>query len=155
MLVAAAVGYSLARGNHDPSIRCNVTFHKEPCISSFDGQRLPDGICFGWGGVNDAGIMWDKLFKKHENIVMAISGHIASDYVIATRDTGENGNEVIQMMVDHQGVDGKYGPAGLVTVLYFSAGGSKVFLETYAAVRNEYFFCTNQYEFDIPVVKAD
>lgn len=119
------------------------------------GERLPAALSQKYGSVNGPDDMWNKLFKKYENIVMVISGHISSDYVVTTRDTGDNGNEVIQMLVDPQSVDGKYGATGLVTVLHFSEGGSKVTLETYSTVRDAYFLNGNQYEFDMPVVKAD
>ena len=119
------------------------------------GLRLPNDFSRKWGGVNGAEDMWNKLFKKYENIVMVISGHVASDYVITTRDIGENGDEVIQMLVNPQAVDLNYGACGLISVLYFSEGGSKVTLETYSTVRDAYFLNPNQYEFDMPVVKAD
>lgn len=117
------------------------------------GTRLSEGSAAKYGGKNEPEVMWDKLFKKHENIVMVISGHVSSDYVVTTRETGEKGNQVIQMLVDPQGVDGELGPTGMITMLYFSENGSKVTLETYSTVNKAYFFPNNQYEFDMPVVE--
>ncbi len=94
---------------------------------------------------NDGDDMWDKLIKKHENIVLVLSGHDPCDYVVAAQDKGVNGNVVTQILVDPQGVDKAQGGVGLVTMLYFSADGKTVQVETYSTDKKAYFLEENQF----------
>lgn len=89
--------------------------------------------------------MWDKLIKKHENIVLVLSGHDPCDYVVAAQDKGVNGNVVTQLLVDPQGVDKAQGGVGMVTMLYFSADGKTVQVETYSTDKKAYFLEENQF----------
>ena len=36
-----------------------------------------------------------QVIKKHENIVLVLSGHISSENIIVTKTEGENGNKEI------------------------------------------------------------
>ena len=94
---------------------------------------------------NNGDHMWDKLIKKHENIVLVLSGHDPCDYVVAAQDKGTNGNIVTQMLVDPQGVDKAQGGVGLVTMLYFSADGKTMQVETYSTDKKAYFLEENQF----------
>lgn len=94
---------------------------------------------------NDGDEMWDKLIKKHENIVLVLSGHDPCDYVVAAQDKGVNGNVVTQILVDPQGVDKAQGGVGLVTMLYFSADGKTVQVETYSTDKKAFFLEENQF----------
>ena len=102
------------------------------------------------GGKNDAQEMWDKLFSKHENILMVICGHAPCDYVIYNRKLGEKGNDVIELLVDPQNVDNKLGATGMITLLNFSENGKKITVETISTVNGAYFYADNQYEIEIP-----
>ncbi len=86
------------------------------------------------------------------NIVLVISGHDPCDDVVITTQTGTNGNMVTQILCDPQGVDSAYGATGLVLLLHFSEGGSKITTEYYSTVRNEYFLGSNQTSFNLAVV---
>lgn len=94
---------------------------------------------------NNGDHMWDKLMKKYENIVLVISGHDPCDYVVYSQDKGENGNLVTQMLVDPQGVDKAQGGVGLVTMLYFSADGKTMQVETYSTDKKAFFLEENQF----------
>jgi hypothetical protein len=94
---------------------------------------------------NNGDHMWDKLIKKHENIVLVLSGHDPCDYVVAAQDKGTNGNIVTQMLVDPQGVDKAQGGVGLVTMLYFSADGKTMQVETYSTDKKAFFLEENQF----------
>ena len=94
---------------------------------------------------NNGDHMWDKLMKKHENIVLVLSGHDPCDYVVYAQDKGVNGNVVTQMLIDPQGVDKAQGGVGMVTMLYFSADGKTMQVETYSTDKNAYFLEENQF----------
>ena len=110
-----------------------------------------------WGGedYNDGDEMWDKLIKKHENIVLVLSGHIDSSYVVMRQDEGDNGNTVTQMLINPQKLDADYeeeGCVGMVAMFYFSEDGRTVQVEYYSTIREQYLFESNQYTFQLDVV---
>ncbi len=94
---------------------------------------------------NNGDHMWDKLIKKHENIVLVLSGHDPCDYVVCAQDKGVNGNTVTQFLIDPQGVDKAQGGVGLVTMFYFSADGKTMQVETYSTDRKAFFLEENQF----------
>ena len=94
---------------------------------------------------NNGDHMWAKLMKKYENIVLVLSGHDPCDYVVYAQDKGTNGNVVTQMLVDPQGVDKAQGGVGLVTMLYFSADGKTMQVETYSTDKKAFFLEDNQF----------
>ncbi len=103
---------------------------------------------------NNGDHIWDKLIKKHENIVLVLSGHDPCDYVVYAQDKGENGNVVTQMLVDPQGVDKAQGGVGLVTMLYFSEDGKTMQVETYSTDRGAFFLEENQFTLTLDLVEA-
>lgn len=123
-----------------------------------DGTTLDQGdVCppATSGGYNNGDHMWDKLIKKHENIVLVMSGHDPCDNVIMTQAEGENGNTVTQMLVDGQGVDAAQGAAGLIAMLYFSEDGRNVTVEYYSTIKEQYFMSDSQFSFELDVVGAE
>ena len=105
------------------------------------------------GGVNDGDHMWDKLIKKHENIVLVISGHDPCDNIIMTQTEGDNGNVVTQMLIDPQGADNTYGGLGAVAMLYFSEDGKDVTVEYFSTFKDKYFMSDSQFTMTLNVVQ--
>lgn len=103
------------------------------------------------GSANHGQQMWDKLIRKHENIFMVLSGHIATDNVEMYAAKGDHGNTVYQFLIDPQALDADIGATGMVAILYFSEDGQKVTVEQYATARQKYYRGTSQYSFEIPV----
>lgn len=101
---------------------------------------------------NNGDHMWDKLIKKHENIVLVLSGHDPCDNVVATQTKGDHGNVVTQMLVDPQGVDKAQGGVGMVTMLYFSEDGKTMQVETYSTDRKAFYLEENQFTLTIDLV---
>ena len=99
--------------------------------------------------------MWNKLIKKHKNIVLVLSGHDPCDNVIMTQTKGENGNTVTQMLIDGQGVDAAQGASGLVAMLYFSEDGKKVSVEYYSTIKEQYFMSDSQFSFELDLVDEE
>jgi hypothetical protein len=151
--------FTLDYGAQDPVLKWAeeiITAHPEHnVIITTHAYFFRDGTTLDSGDVvppsnkgssyNDGDDMWDKLIKKHENIVLVLSGHDPCDYVVYAQDKGENGNLVTQMLVDPQGVDKAQGGVGLVTMLYFSADGKTMQVETYSTDKKAFFLEENQF----------
>lgn len=106
---------------------------------------------------NDGDEMWDKLIKKHENIVLVLSGHDSSASIVTSVSKGDNGNNVVQMLVDTQNVDKSYkaeGGLGNVAMFYFSEDGKTVQVRYYSTIQQKYFMNTNQFTFELDVITA-
>lgn len=110
-----------------------------------------------YGSDNNGDEMWDKVFKKYENIVLILSGHMGpKDGLIRTAQTeGENGNIVTQLMIDATAIETEQQGAGILAMFYFSEGGSKMTVEYYSTVRNQYFHPMNQFTVDLDLVGED
>ena len=105
---------------------------------------------------NNADQMWDKLIRKHKNIVMVFSGHIlASDDVVWRTDIGDHGNEVKQFLIDAQLIDGDLGGLGLVGMMNFSNGGQTVEFTYYSTHMGKYMNEANQFTFTLPAQEKE
>ncbi len=119
-----------------------------------DGTTLDDReVCppSTSGGTNDGDDIWNKLISKHENIVMVLSGHDPCDRIVLTQTKGKNGTVVSQFLIDPQGVD-LDDPTGLVAIFHFSNNGSRVTVEYYSPIKQQYFMEENQFSFDLAVI---
>ena len=94
---------------------------------------------------NNGDEVWDEFVKNHKNIILVMSGHDPSKYIVTRKDVGVNGNTVTQMLVDAQTEEKNRGALGMVTMLYFSKDGKCVEVEHYSTVRDEYFLKDNQF----------
>ncbi len=100
---------------------------------------------------NNGDQVWEKFVRKHENIVMVLSGHDPCAQVVVTQTEGDHGNVVTQMLIDPQGVDAK-SLIGAVALLHFSADGKKVSVEYYSTLREAHYMSGNQFEIDISLL---
>ena len=105
------------------------------------------------GGFNDGDQMWDKLIKKHENIVLVLSGHDPNSQLTMTQTPGDHGNIVTQMLIDGQTVDLMYDNCGFVTTFYFSEDGRDVSVEHYAVLKSKYYLTENQFTFTLDLIE--
>ena len=118
-----------------------------------NGQYLT-GTKTRYGAYNDGDEIFDKLIKKHENIVMTLCGHDPHDYVLQKQSTGENGNVIQELLVNPQGLDKANGANGLVAMLYFSADGKTVDVEYYNTITGEEHLPDNAFSFELNVIEA-
>ena len=102
------------------------------------------------GSRNDGSKMWNKLISQHENIFLVLSGHIPSEFVVATQTKGIHGNTVTQLLVDPQRVDVYEGATGMIALLYISKDGKTLHVEQYSTVRDMYFMSSSQYSLELP-----
>ena len=105
-------------------------------------------------GKNNGDDIWDQLIRKYSNISMVLCGHDPQENIVVTKTPGDNGNVVTQMLIDPQSMD-KAEPVGMVAMLYFSEGGSKVEVEYYSTVKKQYWKSINQFTTDVHVVDAE
>lgn len=103
---------------------------------------------------NNGDDIWNELISKYSNISLVMSGHVSSTEVLVKKSEGANGNIVTEMLIDPQSTDESYsaGPAGLVTMLYFSEDGKTVQVRNYSTVRDEYFGAQNQFTMEVETV---
>lgn len=118
----------------------------------------PDGVFLTLDHIKIANVengaqgLWDKLLKKHENIVMLICGHCPSDTITVIKKRGLNDNMVTQILVDPQQTDLDHGGTGMVAMFYFSEDGKELQIRYYSTIKEMYFMKENQLsvKLDIP-----
>ena len=93
--------------------------------------------------------LWDDIFSKHSNVFMIYSGHVSIEDPLVQTRKGDNGNEVIEILVDPQAYDAK-DPSGFVLMLNFMDGGSKIEFEYYSPSKKAYFKDKNQFSMTLP-----
>lgn len=103
-------------------------------------------------GKNDGDDMWDKLIKKHENIVLVMSGHDPSPTIVKTETQGDNGNVVTQLLIDPQNLDKDLEPMGMVAMLYFSEDGKNVDVEWYSTIQERFYREENVFSMTLDTV---
>lgn len=95
--------------------------------------------------------LWNEIFSKHANIAAVLCGHVALDVPVVQTRTGDNGNKVLEILVDPQDNDasralGNYNSpdptsiagdqrCGFVLMLNFSNGGKTIELEYISTMR--------------------
>ena len=120
-----------------------------------DGTTLDQGdVCppATTGGSNNGDDVWEKFVKNHENIVLVLSGHDPWDKIVMREDDGVNGNKVVQMLIDPQGMDAN-SPVGMVAMFHFSEDGKTVQVEYYSTIEEKWYHPDNQFTFTLDVVE--
>ncbi|MBE6560975.1 MAG: hypothetical protein E7662_07600 [Ruminococcaceae bacterium] len=98
---------------------------------------------------NDGDDLWEKFVSRYENIFLVLSGHISANDVLYFQQKGKNGNTVTQMLIDPQSLDRDHkdiGSLGLIAMFYFSEDGSKMTVEYYSILHDEYFSQESHYD---------
>lgn len=111
------------------------------------------------GDTNYGGDIWDKLIRKHANIVMVLCGHVSTAEIEVRQDIGDHGNTVTSMLINIQDQDAYSnagtGGVGGVATFYFSEGGSKLQVEYYSTVKDKWYMNTNQFTVNLDVVERN
>lgn len=107
---------------------------------------------------NNGTDIWEKLVNKHKNIVLVLSGHECAPYVVHTQTKNDCGTNVMQILSDTSGVDqdlvyAGQGTTGMITLFYFSEGGTKVTVRCYSAIRDAYYRAENQFTYTTDVIR--
>lgn len=94
------------------------------------GQRASPHGFYGEGA--DGEMLWNKLVRKHANVMLVVCGHLSSGYVGYRADEGDYGNTVHQMMCDYEKM--KSGGMGFLRLLEFLPDRKTVQVRTYSPV---------------------
>lgn len=88
----------------------------------------------GEESVNNGRQLWDKLVKKHSNIMMVFSGHVLKSGVGTLVSKGEHGNNVYQMLANYQqGVqNSKNGGNGFLRIIKVDTQQKTISVSTYS-----------------------
>lgn len=84
--------------------------------------------------------MWDKLISQYGNIVLVMSGHINSPTIPVSQSVGIHGNTVTELLINPQTEFDVYieGGCAMVCMLYFNKDFSKIQVEYYSTIRDQY-----------------
>lgn len=99
--------------------------------------------------------LWDALVRRHENIVMVLSGHVAGNDVVKSEVYGDNGNKIIELLVNPQVLDDQCEGVGMVGMLYFSEDGRTVDFEYYSTARDMHYREGSQFSFEMDKISDD
>ena len=102
----------------------------------FDGKsgKPQRGNPYGFG--NDGEEIWQKLVRRHANVMFVLSGHVATGGLGFRSDPGDQGNTVHQMMVDYQ--KSKRGGQAFLRLLEFLPDGKTVQAKSYSTALDRY-----------------
>ncbi len=89
--------------------------------------------------------IWSNCLSKHSNVIMTVSGHVGANDPFFFKQTGTNGNQVLNVLVNPQvyedstnedglGVE----PTGMVFLMHFSEDGKTIRTEYYSTILDSY-----------------
>jgi hypothetical protein len=87
-----------------------------------------------WG--NDGEQLWRKLVRRHRNMMLVVSGHVATGGLGYLASQGEHGNAVHQMLVDYQ--KSRKGGEAFMRLLEFLPDGKTVQAKSYSPALDRY-----------------
>ena len=89
---------------------------------------------------NDGEQIWEKLVKKHPNMMFVFSGHVLHDGEGTLISEGESGNRVYQMLANYQeGVKGsEKGGSGYLRLITVNPKAKTVEVKTYSPYLDKY-----------------
>ncbi len=123
-----------------------VSAHKDHQVIVITHQNMDfDGTLTGVGAVT-----WEKFSSKHANVIMVLSGHIGADNIVRRTDKGEQGNDVVQMLLDAQMLDSEFGGYGILGIMRFNAEGTECKVSWYSPSRDKCLNECNQFTITLP-----
>jgi hypothetical protein len=128
----------------------NYMYSDDTLVGVGDSWNPHDyGMCSGVTGLevcNDGEEMWTNCVKLHSNMSFVFSGHICNDGIGTLVSTGDNGNNVYQMLANYQ--NDPSGGNGWLRIITFYPTQQKVSVKTYSPYLDQYRTGTdNQFEF--------
>ena len=137
-------------------------------IEESDGGGMTGKYGLNGSAANCGDEMWEEFVSQHENIKMLFCGHVSYDTIVYRKDKGVNGNVVVQMLCDPQGIDAnnvgqplivENGDSaynrlvGMVATYYVSADGKTIDVEWYSPIQKAYFREDGQFRFSTESTK--
>jgi hypothetical protein len=104
-------------------------------------------------------VFWERVYSKHKNVLMIVSGHVGGLQLVNNVREGDNGNKVLEVLCNPQVYDAKeidfdgtieHGKqdTGLVLYMNFSEDGKKVRFNYYSVLLGK-MLKNNNYEFEL------
>lgn len=102
---------------------------------------------------NNGDDMWNELVKKHDNIVLVLSGHIGYPDLVVREDIGEHGNAVQQVLADAQFMSPR--DVSMVMLMTFKEGSNNVDVNWYSVKNDKLFRAKNQFSMNLNLYPGD
>lgn len=100
------------------------------------------------GAGNDGEELWQKLVRKHANMMLVFSGHVATGGIGYLASAGDHGNTVHQLMVDYESMKG--GGGGYLRLVEFLPDEKTVQVKGYSpALKQHLTDAGNQFAFTL------
>jgi hypothetical protein len=137
---------------HNFIIATHAYVYEDSTLHDGEDWWLPEnygiGEDTGEEAPNNGAQLWEKLIKKHDNILMVFSGHILKSGVGTLVSEGENGNKVYQMLANYQkGVEGsENGGNGFLRIIKVNPENQRIEVKTYSPWLDE-FKTENEHDF--------
>jgi hypothetical protein len=104
------------------------------------------------GAGNDGEELWQKLVRRHANMRLVLSGHVATGGLGYLASEGDHGNTVHQLMADYENMRG--GGSGYLRLLEFLPDGETVQVKAYSPALNRHLTDPgNQYTFTLKLAE--
>ena len=107
-------------------------------LSLATAQHLQTVVVAGKAGGAAPEWIWKNCLSKHSNVMMTVCGHWDAQNVRMTTTEGDNGNQVLHLMVNPQVYDKRVEASGLVFLMRFFDGGKTVKAEYYSTILDLY-----------------
>ncbi|MBO7250978.1 MAG: metallophosphoesterase [Clostridia bacterium] len=93
----------------------------------------------------DPAYIWSNCLSKHDNVIMTVSGHVGANDPFFFKNTGTNGNEVLNVLVNPQSYEDSTNestpgiePTGMVFLMHFNDNGTTIRTEYYSTILDSY-----------------
>ena len=100
------------------------------------------------GGVNDGEELWQKLVRRHPNVVLVCNGHVLNDGAGRLSSTNDFGNTVHQVLTNYQ--MRREGGEGYLRIYTFSQDGRRLTATSYSPYLERYLD-DPQHAFELPL----
>lgn len=112
-----------------------------------DGTRIDrcDGPAYSG---NNPQTLWEKVIRKHSNIILVVSGHRHDPPTAYRSDLADNGNVVNQIFTNFQ--TWPSGGSGYLRILKFRPSLNRIEVTTYSPYLDAYL-TTSQFQFSLPI----
>ncbi|MCM3715580.1 S-layer homology domain-containing protein [Alkalihalobacillus oceani] len=87
--------------------------------------------------------IWEEFVSKHDNIVLALSGHIGYPDIVVREDIGVNGNVVQNVLADSQYMEPR--DLGMIMMMTFKEGSNDVEVNWYSVKYDLFYRERNQF----------
>ncbi|MBQ4060665.1 MAG: metallophosphoesterase [Bacilli bacterium] len=135
----------LANQDKNIIINCHAYMNSDNTLLSNGDAHCPSSYIHGYPNGDD---VWNT-FKKYNNVVLALGGHISSPNIAKYVDTNGLNKEVHSLLVDNQNEDINT-PYGLLLLLTFDKDSNNVNANWYSTKYDALYGKNNQFEFSVP-----